>query len=190
MAIRGVFPQGSFRFGGRYEAPVDQDFLIPRDHYFARDLEQEGVGISKYLALEVEATGVVPFPGGRLFGVLTGYHVEGIPEDLYLLEEALRVVTKGPWLWRARLGYLYQVDFGASFHVGAAVEVIHLISRETAVVRAGPAISVALTDHLTVVGATMLVADSPDTLGLRGANFGELSLRYRWATGDWFPTFP
>jgi len=36
----------------------------------------------------------------------------------------------------------------------------------------------------------MIVAYSPDTLGLIGADLGQLGLRYRWATGDRFPEFP
>ena len=36
----------------------------------------------------------------------------------------------------------------------------------------------------------MLVVRSPDRLGLLGAEFGELALGYRWASGDPAPGFP
>jgi len=36
----------------------------------------------------------------------------------------------------------------------------------------------------------MVVAVSPDELGLVGADLGQLGLRYRWASNDRWPDFP
>jgi hypothetical protein len=51
-------------------------------------------------------------------------------------------------------------------------------------------LTLSLTHHLDAIGAVMIVAASPDQLGLLGADLGQLGLRYRWSTGDRWPEFP
>jgi hypothetical protein len=42
--------------------------------------------------------------------------------------------------------------------------------------------SFAIDDHLEAIGLLVLPVVSPDHIGLAGGDFGELGLRYRWAT--------
>ena len=106
----------------------------------------------------------------------------------------MKVVIEPPVLWRARLGYLASVGWGDHhedmLRIGAAAEMIHSPDRQAVTVRLGPLLSVALTCHLEAIGSAMITAASPDQLGLVGADFGALGLRYLWATGDPAPGFP
>jgi hypothetical protein len=188
--LRAAWPQLALRAGFRHEYPIDQYFLTPRDSYEREDLELQHNSRSRYGAVEVEANGSIDIPSGEIFGVITGYGLVSVPTGVFVFEEAIKVVVEPPYLWRARLGYLYHLGWLGSMKIGAAVEAIHLVNRDTAVVRAGPAISVALTHHLEVTGGIMVVAYGPDDLGLEGADLGTLSLRYRWATGERWPEFP
>jgi hypothetical protein len=63
-------------------------------------------------------------------------------------------------------------------------------ARDEVMLRAGPVLTVALTHHLQAVFAAAFAIESKDALGLEGADFGQISLTYRWATGDKWPEFP
>ena len=188
--LHGVYPGIDVRVGARYEYPRQQRFLLPKGSFDREDLEVQAFGRERYVAGEAEVAGTVDALGGNFLGVATGYMLFGVPKDVYLVEESLKVVTKPRYLWRARVGYLYHLGFFGSMRIGVAAEVIHLISRGDAVVRVGPLMSVSLTHHLEGSAAVMIVARSPDSLGLVGADIGQIGLRYRWASGDRWPEFP
>ncbi len=194
IGLRGVLPRVDLRFGARYQYPVNQYFLTPRDSYTREQVELDEHGRSRYVSVETELAASLPIPHGSLFAVATGYGIFGTPPNVFVLEEGLKVIVDPPFLWRARLGYL--AAFGwyderpDNLRLGIAAEVIHSVSRGAVIVRTGPLLSVTLTDHLEAIGAMMLVVASPDTVGLLGADFGTLGLRYRWATGDPTPAFP
>ena len=178
------------RAGARYTYDIDQHFLLPQESYSRADSELRRGSQSRYVALEAEITGTVPLPQGSLFAVATGYAVVGVPPDYYVFEQSFHVIMAPPYVWRARLGYVASFGIDETLKVGAATEVIGIPGRDAFVVRAGPLLGVALTHHLEAVGAIMLVATSPDELGLRGAEFGQVGLRYKWAAGDRWPEFP
>jgi len=189
--VRGVWTGIDFRIGARYEAPVEQNFLPPQRQYVREDLETEIPPQSRYVALESELTTSWPMPGGSMFGVLSGYYITAVPEPYFVFEHSLKTVVAPPWVWRARLGYMVHLGWLESMRFGAAAEVMHVPLRDdTVVVRAGPVLNVALTHHLDAVGAIMLIAASPDSLGVVGADIGQLGVRYRWATGDRWAEFP
>jgi hypothetical protein len=188
--LRGAIPHLSIRAGLRYDFPLDQFFLEPQDDYDREDVEAEDLAPSKYLTAEAQIGANSPFPGGSIFGVVNGYALFNTPEDVYVFEEALKIVVDPPWVWRARAGYLYHVGWQGTLRIGAGAELLHVVNRDAFIVRAGPLVSVALTHHLEASGAIMIVAHSPDELGLVGADLGQLGLRYRWATGDRWPEFP
>jgi hypothetical protein len=188
--LRGVYSHIDVRVGARYEVPRQQRFLLPKNSFDREDLQKEGLGRSRYMTGEAEVTTSFDALGGNFIGVVTGYMVFGVPKNVYLLEESLKVVAKPRYLWRARVGYLYHLGWLGSMRLGAAVESIHLISRQDVVIRVGPLMSVALTHHLEANAAIMIVARSPDALGLDGADIGQIGLRYRWATGDRWAEFP
>jgi hypothetical protein len=188
--LRGVVPGLSMQIGTRYEAATSQQLLPAQEEYQREDLETELTPPSRYLSVESELVATVPFPGGNLLGVLSGYAILGELEGLYVFEENLKVVVAPPWLWRARLGYLGHVGWEGSLKIGGAAELLHVPYRNALLVRAGPLVSAELTHHLEVIGAIMIVAASPDQLGVVGADLGQLGLRYRWASGDRFAEFP
>lgn len=188
--VRGVLPFVDIRIGARYELPVEQHLLPPQDAYQREELETERTPAQHYVAGEAELNTSWPMPGGSMFAVATGYVLGAVEEPFYLFEEALKVVAAPPFMWRGRLGYLGHVGWLGSMKLGGAAEVIHLVGRDAAVVRAGPLVSVALTHHLEASAGIMIVAVSPDDLGIVGADLGQLGIRYRWATGDRFPEFP
>jgi hypothetical protein len=188
--LRGVVPGLSAQIGTRYEAATSQHLLPPQEEYLREELETQLTPPSRYLSVESELIATVPFPGGNLLGVLSGYAILGELEGLYVFEENLKVVVAPPWLWRARLGYLAHVGWEGSLKIGGAAEVLHVPNRDALLIRAGPLVSAELTHHLEVVGGVMIVAASPDQLGVVGADLGQLGLRYRWASGDRFAEFP
>jgi hypothetical protein len=194
LAIRGVAPHFDARLGVRYESPINQEFLAPQDVFTREDTELEDYGASRYLSIDAELAGNVPMPGGHLIAAASAYGVLGTPRDLFVFEEALKVVIDPPFLWRARLGYMAELPFGGerehALRIGVAAEGVHNPERPLFVARVGPLVSLPLTCHLEMVAAAMLVAWSRDRLGLLGADFGEIALRYRWASGDPVPGFP
>lgn len=190
IGLRAVLPALDVRAGTRYVFPLDRYFLPPADTYTRDDTERKLGPRSRYIAGEIDLAGAIPLLGGSLFGVATGYAVLGVPDGYYVYEEALHAVIAPPFLWRVRLGFMGELDRYGDLRIGAAGEILGNPGRGTAVGRAGPLLSVSLTHHLDAVGALMIVTASPDTLGLLGADLGQLSLRYKWATGERWPEFP
>lgn len=188
--LRGVLPNVGFRVGLRYEAPFQQHYVRRQYEYDRFELEEQGPGRGTYLAGEAEIDANWAAPGGSMLLVVSGYHISGVPEQYNVWDINLKQVVEPPWLYRVRLGYLYHVGWLGSMRIGGAAEIIHIPLRRTAAVRAGPIVSVSLTHHLQAVAAVMLVARERDTLGVRGADLGQLGLVYRWATGDRFADFP
>lgn len=190
LGVRAALPRFEVRGGARYAFSATQFFLQPRERYTREDTELEQGPQSRYLAMEIEVSGSIPLLGGSLFGVASGYATLDTPEGFYLYEEALHAVIKPPFLYRARLGFIGEIDRYGELRLGAAAEVLGNPGRDSTILRLGPVLSVALTHHLDVIGTVMVVAATPDTLGLLGADLGQLGLRYRWATGDRWPEFP
>ncbi|WP_437835050.1 hypothetical protein [Sorangium sp. So ce1153] len=190
VGLRAALPRLEIRGGARYAFSTSQYFLEPRASYTRRETELMQGPRSRYVAGEVEVSGSIPLLGGSLFGVATGYAVLGTPEGYYLYEEALHTVMKPPYLYRARLGYMEEMDRYGELRLGAAAEVLGNPGRDSLIVRVGPVLAISLTHHLDAVATVMVVAATPDRLGLLGADLGQLGLRYRWATGDRWPEFP
>jgi hypothetical protein len=175
-------PGLTLRTGGRYFFPIERSLLLPRDGFTRTDLDLGEGRRADYLAYEAEATATAALFNGSIFGVLTGYRVTRVPSGYYLFEESLRVVMKPPYVWRARLGYLLALSENGAIRVGAAGEVIGLPGREEFVVRAGLLGSVSISAELDVQVALIPVLASPDNLGIAGGDFGQLGIRYRFAT--------
>ncbi|WP_437968261.1 hypothetical protein WMF04_02720 [Sorangium sp. So ce260] len=190
VGLRAALPSVEIRGGARYAFSTGQYFLEPRASYLRRDTELMMGPPSRYVAGEIEVSGSIPLLGGSLFGVATGYAVLGAPDGFYLYEESLHTVMKPPYIYRARLGYMGEMDQFGELRLGAAAEVLGNPGRGSIIVRIGPVLAVSLTHHLDAVGTVMVVAATPDQLGLLGADLGQLGLRYRWATGDRWPEFP
>jgi hypothetical protein len=182
--IGAAVPGLQFRAGGRYTYPFSRYLLVPDSSFSRTDIELRDGPRADYLSLEAELSGTVPVPAGSLFAVLTGYRTALVPDGYYLYEENLRQVMKPPYIWRARLGYLIAFGRDAGVRLGPAGDLIGLPGRDEFVVRAGVVASVAIDAHLEAQASLVPVIVSPDTLGLAGADFGQLGVRFRWATGS------
>lgn len=182
--IGGALPGFAFRAGTRYTHPFSRTFLQPRESYTRQDLDLVEGDTATYMTLEAEVTGTVPAPAGSLFAVLTGYRTLLVPDDQYLFEENLRTVMKPPYIWRARLGYLFAFGRNAAIRIGPAADWIGLPGRDETVIRAGVVGSVAITASVEAQASFIPVIVGPDTTGLAGGDFGQLGVRYRWATGS------
>ena len=182
LGLGGAIPGIAVRVGARYTYPFARDFLRPQNSYTRLDTERRETTRADYLALESEITATVPVAVGSAFAVLTGYRAELVPDGYFVLEENLRAVLKPPYIWRARLGYLATFGRDGSVRIGAASDLIGLPGRDEFVVRAGVLGSVLINARLEAQTSFIPVILSPDTLGLAGADFGQLGIRLRFAT--------
>jgi hypothetical protein len=190
--LRFASPYVDLRAGARYTFAMGQTFVAPQPDgtYTREDREAEGGPPLRYVNLEAEVASGYPLFGGALFGIAGFYYVTGTPPGWNLFEQTLQVMAEPSILWRARAGYLKSVDRWDSFRVGGAVEVIGNPERDLVVVRLGPSVTTMITHHLEAFGSALFVVHSRDSIGLAGAQLGELGFRYRWATGDRWPEFP
>jgi len=183
FGIRGALPFLSLRAGARYYRSFDRTFLEIKETYDRLDLDTETGRTSQYLAIEGEALGTIPLPVGNIFAVATGYYVRLLPNiDRYVFEESLHVVMAPPYVWRTRLGYAFGLGPDGAIRLGVAGDIIGLPERDEIVVRAGVIGSVVMTQHIDAQVSFIPVWLSPDTLGLAGGDFGQLGVRFRFAT--------
>jgi hypothetical protein len=179
-----AIPGLSLRGGTRYFFPFARSLLEPQASYDRTDLGIVEGPRADYLALEGELVATAPLFSGSVFGVLTGYRLALVEPDYYLFEEGLRVVMDPPYVWRGRVGYLLAFGRDAAIRLGGAAEVIGIPGRDEFVVRAGVIASVAMTAQLEAQASLIPVLVSPDRLGLAGGDFGQLGVRYTWASGS------
>jgi hypothetical protein len=162
----------------------EHSYLSPRAAYSTVDLDTTSGNASRYVTLEAELSGAIPAGPGGILLVLTASSVQGVPAGDYVYEETLRVITSPPAIYRARTGYAVRLGREGAAKIGVVGEVLELPDRRAQVWRAGLLASFAIDDHLEAVGLLVLPVVSPDSIGLAGGDFGELGLRYRWATGQ------
>jgi hypothetical protein len=179
-----ALPGFTLRGGARYFYPLTRTLLSPDEHFTRIDLDLEQGPTADYLAYEAEATVTAPLFSGSVFGVLTGYRLGLVPDGYYVFEENLHVIAEPPYVWRARAGYLLALSRNGSIRIGAAGEIIGLPGRDEFVVRAGVLGSVLVTAQIEAQVSLIPVIASPDSLGIVGGDFGQLGIRYTWATGS------
>lgn len=179
-----AIPGLSLRGGTRYFFPFARSLLEPQASYDRIDLGIVEGPRADYFALEGELVATAALFSGSVFGVLTGYRLGLIEPDYYLFEESLRVVAAPPYVWRARAGYLLAFGRDAAIRLGGAAEVIGMPGRDEFVIRAGVIASVAMTAQLEAQASLIPVLVSPDRLGIVGGDFGQLGVRYTWASGS------
>ena len=155
-----------------------------------RQLDLEVGPRARYLSVEGELALDIPLPLGGLGTAASAHYLTGFPDGYNVFEQSLRVVVAPPLAWRSRTAYLIGLGKYDTAKVGGLVEFIGVPKRDEVMVRVGPAFTVSLTHHLQAVAAASFSVESKDELGLESADFGQISLRYRWATGDRWPEFP
>jgi hypothetical protein len=182
MGVSAGVPGLTFRAGGRYFYPYVRSALPAQEQYTRTDLELDHGPRGDYVAYEAEATATAPLFSGSIFGVLTGYRVGLVPPDYYVFEESLHQVMKPPYIYRARVGYLLALSRNGAIRVGGVGELIGLPGRDEFVARAGLIGSVSISAQLEAQVSLVPVLVSPDNLGISGGDFGQLGVRYSFAT--------
>ena len=175
-------PLLDLRAGARYFSPFDRKMLSQSPRHTRDELEGLDGPDANALTLEGELRGAVSLPGGGPFWMLTGHYVSGVDEDHDLYEESLKVVIRPPWVWRARVGYAFFFGRDDAIRLGIAEEVLQSPGRDGYVLRAGITSTMKLADTVDLQATLMPVIHSPDAIGLAGADFGQLGVRWRWAT--------
>jgi hypothetical protein len=182
FGVSAGVPGLTLRFGGRYFYPFSRSLLPPAEHHTRTDLELAVGPKADYLAYESELAAAAPLFRGTVFGVVTGYRVSMVEPGYHLYEESLRAVMEPPYIVRARAGYLLALSRTGAIRAGAVAEVLGLPGRDELVVRAGVLGSVSISAELEAQVSLIPVLVSPDRLGLAGGDFGQLGVRYTWAT--------
>jgi hypothetical protein len=182
--LRLQVPWFDVRAGARAYYAFQHSFLAPQAHYSTIDLNDTAGPQSRYVTLEVNVSGGIPVGPGSILIDLTASAVQGVTKGDYVYEETLRVITKPPAIYRARTGYAVRLGAEGAARLGVVGEVLDLPGRDALVYRAGLVASFAIDDHLEAVGLLVIPVASPDSIGIAGGDFGELGLRYRWASGE------
>ncbi|MBX3125953.1 MAG: hypothetical protein KF718_04525 [Polyangiaceae bacterium] len=183
VGAKGQMPYFEMRAGARYFAPIARSLFPARESQDWIDIERRDGPSATYVALESELSGAVPIAGGGPFWMLTAYYVSDLPDGYHLFEESLKVVIDPPWVWRFRVGYAARFGKYDAISLGVAQENLVLPGRGRHVLRAGLIASVRVTDNLDAQLSILPVLHGPDTIGLDGADFGQLGVRWRFATG-------
>jgi hypothetical protein len=170
------------RVGARHLLSFKRSFLPPREHYTREQVELREGSRARYTALEAELTVTPRLGPGELSTELSATAIVGVPEDRFVFEETLRVVVDPPLAWRARVGFLFFAMEEDQLRVGPVVDFVWLPGRDALVLRAGLLARLALYDDLEARANLVPVIAGPDSLGLSGADFAQLGVRWRWAT--------
>ena len=180
--IHAVVPGLTLRVGSRYVLPFRRGLLPPQERYRRSDLDLDSGPRADYWAFEAEAVVTVPVSIGSAFMVLSGTRTQGVEEGYYLWEEGLRAIIDPPYIARARLGYLFSFGQNGAIRLGPAAEVLALPGRGEFIVRGGLLTSVLINAHLEAQFSLIPPIVSSDSIGLAGGDFGQLGVRFRWAT--------
>jgi hypothetical protein len=180
--LRLTLPFVTWRGGVRYSASFTRAYLDPKVGYDRLDFDVATNPKARVVTWETELEGGVPLGPGEITALASLSYVTNVPDDKFVFEETLRVIVDPPWVWRARGGYLVRFGSRNQHSVGLVVDAIGVPGRDKVTLRFGPVIRVVLSRRVEVRGSFVGTVSSPDELGLDGADFTELGLRYRWAT--------
>jgi hypothetical protein len=176
-------PHFDLRVGPRYFSSFSHTFLPTQTSYSRLDIEGKAGAKARELTLEAELDLSFGLGPGVLLLRGSGSYVTGVPKGESVFEETLHVIVDPPWVWRARLGYVFTFGSRDQHSLGPAVDVLDVPKRSgTATVRVGPIVRLALSRRVDVRGSFIVTVLSPDRIGLVGGDFTELGVRYRWAS--------
>jgi hypothetical protein len=171
------------RAGARVVHAFEHQFLPLQPSYNLVDLAEFTGRPANYLDLEAEISAAIPAGPGDILVLGTASSIQFVPAGDEVYDENLRVIVRPPPVYRARLGYGLKVLPERNAMVGPVAEVLEIPGRSAQVYRAGLVATFDIDDHLQAVGVLVVPVVSPDSLGLAGADYTELGIRYRWATG-------
>jgi len=171
------------RAGARFMHSFFRQYLAPRASYTLVDLSEDVGRTADYVALEAEASAAIPAGPGNILALFTAESIQFVPPGSYVFDETLHVVVSPPPVYRGRLGYSFVLGTEHVGRLGLVGEVIEIPDRSAQVYRAGLIASFDIDSHLQLVGTVLIPVYGPDSLGLLGADYTEIGIRYRWATG-------
>jgi hypothetical protein len=173
------------RASARYVHAFQRQFLTPNssNSYNLVDLAEDTGHPSNYVDLEAEARATIPAGPGAVLVTGTVSSIQLAPAGYYIYDEALRIVRGPNPVYRGRLGYELPFMSDGSGKVGVVGEVLDIPDRHAQVYRAGVVASFDINDHLEAIAIIIAPIVGPDSLGFLGADYTELGIRYRWATG-------
>lgn len=181
--IRAALPWIDLRVGGRYFFSFWQAYLEPRESYDSLEIEAQSGNSAQYLSWEAELTFGQRIGIGELVSESALTYVTGVDEGWNVYEGTVKVVVAPPWIWRQRLGYLFQFGPRESIKMGPVVELVGIPERDALVFRAGMVARMRLYDELSVRGTFIPALASPDALGARAGDSFQIGIRWTWATG-------
>lgn len=180
---RFEIPNLDFRFGPRIFRAFEHTYLPRQQSYSRIDLERVGGDLARVLTLEAELDLTLNVGPGQLLLRASGSYLALVPKDKNVYEETLHVIVEPPWVWRARLAYTYTFGLRHQHSIGPAVDVLNVPRRDDFfTLRVGPILRMQLSRRVDVRGSFVFTVLSRDSIGLRGGDFTELGVRYRWAS--------
>ena len=181
--LRLSLPRVDLRFGSRYVASFNRNFLNPQNRYNRQDLDSTVGDPSRVLTFEAELEASLPAGPGDIIGLGSLSYVTGVPDGQLVFEETLRTIVKPPLVWRARVGYVFRFGSFRQHSLGIVGEGLNVPGRDDSkTIRVGPIVRIVLSRRVEVRGSFVPTVISPDHIGLIGGDFTELGFRYRWAT--------
>jgi hypothetical protein len=172
------------RAGALYFYSFRRSFLPVQDSYDRRDVELiiDGQRAS-YVAWSAELTLDVPVGFGEIHSESEPIRVASAPSGRATYLESLPAVIHGRWACRQQLGYSFPIPSVDGLSLGVVGEAIVIPRRDEAVIwRGGATVRWWLFDDLQLRMTFIPVLVSPDRLGLKGGDFGEIGIRHYWAT--------
>jgi hypothetical protein len=172
------------RGGALYFSSFRRSFLPLQDSYDRRDVELiiDGQRAS-YLAWSAELELDIPVGFGKIHAETEAIRVARAEPERATYLESLPAVIHGQWAVRQQLGYAFPVPPVDGLNLGIVGEAIWIPERDDTVIwRGGATIRWWLYDSLQLRMTFIPVIASPDRLGLKGGDFGEIGIRHYWAT--------
>jgi hypothetical protein len=176
-------PHLDFRIGTRYFSSFEREYLPIQASYERIDLERNVTSPARTLTHEAELDLSVGVGPGKLLLRGSASYITGVPEDRAVYEETLHIIVLPPLVWRTRLSWVYTFGAHDQHSIGPAVDFLDVPKRDDSrTIRVGPILRMQLSRRVDVRGSFIVTVLSPDRIGLRGGDFTELGLRYRWAS--------
>lgn len=181
--LRVEIPHLDWRVGPRFFSSFEHTYLDRKPSYQRIDLERVFSNPARTLTWETELDLSFRLGPGALLLRGSASYVTGVPEGKDAFEETLHIIVTPPFVWRTRVAYVFLFGSHDQHSLGPAVDVLDVPKRDDSVtIRVGPLLRMQLSRRVDVRGSFVATIISPDRIGLRGGDFGELGLRYRWAS--------
>ena len=135
--LRFALPFVEARLGARYTFDLQQYYLIPAPEFNRLSFESQALERSTYTNIEAEVSGGVPLGPGSVLAIASGTYMTGVPNNVLVYDDTLRVITRPPWIWRGRLGYAVRLGVEGKISLAVVADLLGSPDRGSMVFRAG-----------------------------------------------------